>query len=81
MTPAPGDDQKADDVNRNSAVEAEAAEIAEEEVENADGATDAENVSDEAAPGDDEVCGDGEGTENLSHEGGRGIRGSGRGDR
>ncbi|KAH7983268.1 hypothetical protein HPB52_010593 [Rhipicephalus sanguineus] len=68
-TSAPGGDQRAEDENHNSTTEedsvpatSETAETAKKDVENADSATDVQNVSDEAVPGDDE------GAENVSDE-------------
>ncbi|KAL1430967.1 hypothetical protein MTO96_014386 [Rhipicephalus appendiculatus] len=69
-TPAPGDDQRAEDENHNSDpwgdfMPAKTA----EDAQNAEGATEAEDVCDEAAPGDDEAApGVDEGAENVSGE-------------
>ncbi|KAL1435433.1 hypothetical protein MTO96_000110 [Rhipicephalus appendiculatus] len=63
-TPAPGDDQRAEDENHNSDPWGDSmpAKTAEEGAQNAEGATEAEDVCDEAAPGDNE------GAENVSGE-------------
>lgn len=62
-TPVPGDNQKADNENHNSAVE-KGSMPAETEIVK----TPEENVCYDAAPGDDDECSEDEGTENVSCE-------------